>query len=84
MANSIYAFKHLTGGTDDSYLDYHDGDDLVDGDMALGFAYGDFLAYSLEAENGCAANYPDIILPDTNPGDKRWVKANNTELTPQV
>ena len=71
--NNIYAFSSLTGGTDDSYLDYHDGDDLSDGDFAFGIVSGVHYAYKLDATSGAAENSPYVISPDTNPGTKRWI-----------
>lgn len=73
MANKIYPFANLTGGVDDSYLDYTDGDNLTDGDFALGIdANGIHRAYRLNATSGATENSPYIIAPDTNPGTKRW------------
>lgn len=76
MSNSIYPFSNLTGGIDDSYLDYFDGDDLVDGDFAFGIDDGmTYMAYRLDAISGEADNPPFIVSPATNPGTKRWILA---------
>lgn len=76
MANSVYAFKKLTGGVDDSYLDYHEGSDLVHGDMAFGIVNGKFYAYWLEDESYMSENSPNIIAPDVGDNGKRWVLAS--------
>lgn len=71
--NKIYAFSSLIGGSDESYLDYFDGNDLVDGDFAFGLVDGIQYAYKLDASSGATENSPRIISPDTNAGTKRWV-----------
>ena len=76
MANKVYAFNHLTGGTNDSYLDYHEGADLVHGDMAFGMVSGKFYAYFLEDEAYASENSPNIIAPDVEDNGKRWVLAS--------
>ena len=82
MALDILPFSNLTGGTDDSYLDYFDGNDLSDGQMAFGIVGGDFLAYYLDATSGDSESSPDIISPDTNAGTKRWIRCENIEPSP--
>jgi len=77
MTNSVYAFKHLTGGTDDSYLDYHDGNDLSDGDMAIGIVNDNFYSYYVDADSYMMESSPGIISPDTNAGGKRWILASD-------
>lgn len=76
---NIYGFTSLTGGTDDSYLDYHDGDNLSDGDMAFGITSNQFFAYKLSASSGASESFPDVISPDTNAGNKRWILCYNTQ-----
>lgn len=73
MALSILPFSNLTGGTDTSYLDYWDGNDLSDGQMAFGIVNGTHYAYLLDASSGASENSPYVISPDTNAGTKRWV-----------
>jgi hypothetical protein len=73
MANNIYPFSSLTGGVDDSYLDFFDGDDLTDGDFAFGIVSGKHHAYILDATSGASENSPYVVSPDTNPGTKRWI-----------
>lgn len=71
--SNVYAFSSLTGGTDDSYLDYFDGNDLADGDFAFGIVSGKKHNYVLDADSAATENSPYIISPDSNAGDKRWV-----------
>lgn len=78
--SKIYAFDSISGGTDDSYLDYHDGNDLLGGEMAFGIVSG-FLAYRLSSDSGASESAPDVIAPDTNPGDKRWLLCTNISTT---
>jgi len=81
MANVVYAFTSISGGTDASYLDYHDGNDLTHGDLAFGAVSGFFLAYYLSSDSGAPESAPDVIAPDTNPGDKRWLLCSNISTT---
>ena len=83
MANKIYGFIALTGGGTGA-LDRAeiDGDDLVDKDIAIGVVTDTMYAYILDADSAAAESSPDVIAPDTNAGDKRWllitkVKASN-------
>lgn len=73
MANNIYGFIALTGGASGA-LDEIDGDELIDGDLAFGCVNSAFSAYRLDADSGAAESSPDIIAPDANAGDKRWIK----------
>lgn len=74
MANSVFAFKRLQGGSDDSYLDYHPASSLAVGDMAFGIYNGRFYAYSLYENVDAVENSPNVILPDSNDASvKCWV-----------
>ena len=73
MALNIIPFSSLTGGTDDSYLDYFDGNDLSDGQFAFGIVNGIQYTYVLDASSGASENSPYVISPDTNAGTKRWI-----------
>ena len=74
MANSLFAFKRLQGGSDDSYLDYHPATSLVKGDMAFGIYNGRFYAYYLNEDVDAVENSPNVILPDSNDASvKCWV-----------
>lgn len=72
MAKTAYEFTALTGGAA-SALDSVDGDVLLDGDFALITASGFLYIYTLDDDLGGAESSPDVIAPDTNPGNKRWV-----------
>jgi len=72
MAVSGYKFTALTGGTT-GCLDALDGTDLGDGDLALVMTGDVLYHYQLSATSGAVEISPDIIAPDTNAGDKRWI-----------
>ena len=72
MSNMVYGATALTGGTAGA-LDAIDGAILVDKDMAIAITGGYTYAYLLNATSGAAESSPDVITPDTNPGDKRWI-----------
>lgn len=76
----------LTGGADGD-LDDIDGDLLSDGDAAVVTTSSAVYFYHLNATSGAAESSPDIIAPDTNPGNKRWELVSVYGLTgifPQV
>lgn len=73
MSNKLYYSKTaLTGGAA-AALDYIDGSLLADGDMAFVSVSGVLYVYRLNATSGAAESSPNIIAPDTNPGNKRWI-----------
>jgi hypothetical protein len=72
VANYIYGAIALTGGGVGA-LDALDGSDLQDLDAALVFTGSTVYQYSLDVNNGNAESSPEIIAPDANAGDKRWV-----------
>jgi len=73
MANTVFVSKTgLTGGTATD-LDGIDGDNLADGDKAIIQVSDDFYYYHLNGSSGAAESVPDIIAPDSNPGNKRWI-----------
>lgn len=75
MANNIYGAIALTGG-EAGALDKIDGVDLNDGDAAVVITQdGNSYFYTLDATSGLAESSPDVIAPDTNAGDKRWILA---------
>lgn len=78
---TIYHLEALTGGTDSTYLDYADGNSLSDGDRAYVIASDVFYAYRLNATSGAAESSPNVIAPDTNPGNKRWILVTTYSLT---
>jgi len=77
MANVVYPATNLTGGTNGA-LDSYDGDNLVDGDAAIVITSSTVYHYTLDDDLGSAESSPDIIAPDDNPGDKRWVLVTYT------
>jgi len=73
MANNYYWCIALTGGTA-GCLDAIDGAGLTDKDIARVIVPGDATyTYALDADSGLAESSPDIIAPDTNAGNKRWI-----------
>lgn len=70
---SIWPANALTGGGTGA-LDAIDGNLLSDGDGAVVIAGSAAYFYSLDATSGAAESSPDIIAPDVNPGDKRWIR----------
>jgi len=76
MASNTYTKKELTGGAD--ALDGIDGDTLSGGDMALVITSLNVYTYYLDDSNVSDEDSPDIIKPDTNPGNKRWILVDFT------
>jgi hypothetical protein len=72
MATNFYGAIALTGGGTGA-LDKIDGTDLADGDGALVITATNFYIYYLNASSGAGESSPDIISPDTNAGNKRWI-----------
>ena len=85
MANYIYGAIALTGGSTGS-LDSLDGDDLTDNDAAIVFTANSTYIYTLDPTVGGAESSPDVIAPDTNAGNKRWVlvKTNSSQSSVDV
>lgn len=72
MPNYYRSFIALTGGGTGA-LDKYDGTALQDGDPAVGTYNGKLYAYILDEDSGAAESSPDVIAPDTNAGNKRWI-----------
>jgi len=72
MAKTVYIKTALTGGTLDA-LDGIDGANLLDGDVAYVYVNGIKYEYVLDDDSGAAEDVPNVIVPDTNAGDKRWI-----------
>lgn len=70
-AKKLYLFDDLVGGGTRA-VDSVDGDDLTEGDFAIVGVGGQMYLYRLDATSGAAESSPDIIAPDTDPGNKRW------------
>jgi hypothetical protein len=62
----------LTGGGDGA-LDAIDGNLLNDGCFAITVTSSMTYIHQLDEDNGSAESSPDIVKPDSNAGDKRWV-----------
>ena len=72
MANNVYACTELIGGATQA-LDAIDGADLSDLDAAVVTIVDTVYHYTLDADKNEAESSPNIIIPDDNPGTKRWV-----------
>lgn len=70
--SNFYGATSLIGGGSGA-LDAIDGAGLSDGDGALVIASGYHFTYVLDDDSAAAESSPDIIAPDDNPGDKRWI-----------
>ena len=68
---TAYGALGLTGG--DMALDGIDGSVLSDGDMALAVANGGVHFYALDSASGATESSPEVISPNENAGDKRWI-----------
>jgi len=73
--SDIYACTALIGGASGA-LDSIDGDLLSDLDAAMVTTGDKTYHYTLDADNAGSDDGLNIIAPDTNPGDKRWVLVN--------
>ena len=74
MAAKIYFRSGLTGGTSGD-LDGIDGAVLADGDSAIVVDYINTATYfyAVDADSGVAESAPDVIKPDINAENKRWL-----------
>ena len=71
---TLWAAYGLTGGGAGSPdLDYFDGDLLADGDIAWVFDDNFIYHYILDADSALSEDSPNVISPDSNAGDKRWI-----------
>ncbi len=73
MANKVYYSKTTLTGGGGTALDSIDGNDLTDGDFAFVTISGVQYLYRLNATSGAAESVPNIISPDANAGNKRWL-----------
>lgn len=76
---TVYIKTALTGGTSDA-LDGINGSDLINDDTAFVYVSYTKYEYRLNATSGAAESSPDIIAPDTNPGNKRWILVSVSKL----
>lgn len=80
---TLYYRDGLTGGAATA-LDSQDGAALADGDFAWVMDGTDLYNYRLDATSGAAESSPDVISPDTNAGNKRWILQNVYSVTSGV
>lgn len=71
MAQKWLPASSLTGGGEGA-LDAIDGRNVSDGDRAVVIADLVYF-YILDADSGLSESSPNVIAPDTNPENKRWV-----------
>lgn len=71
--SEFYYFNNYIGGTNETYVDGVDGDELSDADAGLALINGERLDYLLDADSAITENSPYVIAPDDNAGDKRWI-----------
>lgn len=72
MARTVYLRTTITGGTSSS-MDYIDGNVLLNGDACFVMESGIQYPYLLDDDIGGSESSPDLIAPDSNPGNKRWI-----------
>ncbi len=72
LATKVYGAIVLIGGGNGA-LDLIDGTALVESDAAIVISDGSTYFYRLDATSAAAESSPDIIEPDANGGDKRWI-----------
>ena len=74
MSNKQVFFRWgLTGGAATS-LDAIDGANLVDGQPAFVAYNGKIHFFIVDEDSGAAESPPDVVAPDTNAGNKRWIR----------
>jgi len=73
MANKAYGSKTTLIGGGATALDSIDGAGLVDGDLAFVAVSGILYTYRLNATSGATDDGLNVIAPDANAGDKRWI-----------
>lgn len=71
MANKFWGATSLIGGGTGA-LDAIDGNDLTGGDGAMVVTSTTVYFYYLNSSSSDVEASPDTIVPDTNPGTKRW------------
>lgn len=72
MASKIYFCTGLIGGGAGD-LDGIDGAALANGDGAIVVTSSNYYVYRLNATSGAVESSPDVIAPDTNADNKRWI-----------
>jgi hypothetical protein len=84
MANTVYMSKTGLIGGEATKLDSIDGAGLADNDAAFVNVANVQYIYRLDADSGAAESSPNIIAPDTNPGDKRWILQSTLSPAPDI
>jgi len=72
MALINYSATSLTGGGSGA-LDSIDGTSLTDLDSCIVFTLATVYVYSLDDDSAASESSPDVISPDANAGNKRWI-----------
>lgn len=72
MSELTLALSALTGGASGA-LDAIDGNDLAGGDAAIVVLATGVYHYKLDGSSSLSENSPYVIVPDSNPGTKRWI-----------
>lgn len=72
MALNAYRCASLIGGGAGA-LDSLDGANLQDLDSAIVFTVDTVYFHVLDDDSGAAESSPDVISPDSNAGNKRWI-----------
>lgn len=80
MANKAYGSKTTLTGGGATALDSIDGASLTDGDIAFVCVSGILYVYRLNASSGATDDGLNVIAPDTNAGNKRWILQSVTSL----
>ena len=75
MAKYGYFCTALTGGTT-GCLDKIDGANLADQDIAIVSISTYFYVFVLDEDSGATESSPNIIAPDSNAGNKRWIQVD--------
>ena len=70
--NKYYFCDAFTGGATGA-LDSIDGLGLRDGDKAFVITSTSVSVFNLDADSAAAEDSPDVVSPDSNAGDKRWI-----------
>jgi hypothetical protein len=76
--SKTYSRSQLTGGTAEA-LDGIDGANLLDGDRAIVVTSEWSYIYSLDEDSGAVESLPQIIKPDINADNKRWILSKYVE-----
>jgi len=74
---TFYGATKLTGGTRGA-LDKINGNKLSDKDAAIVITDDTMYSYQVNTNSNAAENVPYVIVPDHNPGNKRWVLVSST------